>query len=386
MWRIVSTWIAIAFLGFAGGCATITTGTSQSISVNSDPTDADCTLTRDGQTLGTVKTPGTVTVKRDAKTIHVICKKEAYDDGKVVMNAKFESASALNFVAGGLVGVMVDAASGANNRYEGYVMVQLAALSPADQAAVAAARSKAPPAAPAATAVSPPLGAGVYDGDYQGGVELAQIDLQQRVLHRRQFDIHVVGGVGTGTAKHPLCDQAGEVKLTVDAAGVVNGTANTQNTTGCTQRMSTLEGRVEGDKMRLSVLVARRREPVDFSLSRTLGGAPVSAVAPPSPGGLDGDYSGGVEVGPGDLRQIWIRVQGGKATGTSRLAVCPRSGGIALTVDPSGTVSGEADLLKSSCDPRKVQVTGRIAGNSLVLTLVFDDGSKSREFTFARQR
>ena len=44
--------------GLASGCATIATGGSQAIHIQSQPADAQCTLTREGQTLGSLVTPG----------------------------------------------------------------------------------------------------------------------------------------------------------------------------------------------------------------------------------------------------------------------------------------------------------------------------------------
>jgi len=141
-------------LGMASalGCATITTGTTQPINFDSEPQQAECTLTREGVTLGTVTTPAPLTIKRHASTIHVVCRKAGYEEGRVVMNSRFETASAGNFLVGGIIGVMVDGSSGANSRYESNVMVRLTPMSPADTAA-AAARSKIEPPPPP---VAPP--------------------------------------------------------------------------------------------------------------------------------------------------------------------------------------------------------------------------------------
>lgn len=138
-----------------GGCATITTGTTQPVNVDSEPQQAECTLTREGVTLGTVTTPAPLAIKRHASTIHVVCRKAGYEEGRVVMNSRFETASAGNFLVGGIIGVMVDASSGANSRYESNVMVRLTPMSPAD-AAAAAARTQAPPPVAVASASSAP--------------------------------------------------------------------------------------------------------------------------------------------------------------------------------------------------------------------------------------
>ena len=95
--------LAIVCLGLgAGACATITNGTTQGINVDSDPTGAECILMRGGAQLSAVTTPAPVTVKRDAQTIHVRCKKEGYEEALVVMNSRYETASAGNILLGGL--------------------------------------------------------------------------------------------------------------------------------------------------------------------------------------------------------------------------------------------------------------------------------------------
>lgn len=138
------------------GCATITTGTTQPINFDSDPQQAECTVTRGGETLGTVTTPAPLTIKRHASTIQVVCRKAGYEDGRIVMNSRFETASAGNFLVGGIIGVMVDASSGANSRYDSNVMVRLTPMSPADAAAVAAAAKAAPPPPPSPVPAPPP--------------------------------------------------------------------------------------------------------------------------------------------------------------------------------------------------------------------------------------
>jgi hypothetical protein len=153
----------LTLLGAAGGCASITNGTSQSINVNSDPGEADCTLTRDGRELATVKTPAPVKVKRESRTIHVLCKKEGFRDGETSMDARFETATLGNLILGGVVGLAVDAASGAYQRYDGFVMVHLTPLSPT-AAATQPAPAPATPASPAAAAASRPVASTASEG------------------------------------------------------------------------------------------------------------------------------------------------------------------------------------------------------------------------------
>ncbi len=253
----------------AAGCATVTSGTTQQINIDSEPQAADCTLTREGVTLGSVTTPAPITIKRHASTIHVVCKRAGYEDGRVVMNSRFETASAGNFVLGGIIGVIVDSSTGANSRYETNVLVRLEALSAADQKIQAAAAAAKPQLAAAPAPPAPAVqSGGPFDGDYDGGVELTQEGFGRYSSHLRRFDVLVKDGVGTGTAKHPQCSNPGKVDLKIDASGQIKGTANVLSTATCNARTGQLEGRMEGDRMRLTIRFQNEPEPVAFVLAR----------------------------------------------------------------------------------------------------------------------
>ena len=266
--RIASATALLGAAWLVAGCATVTTGTTQQINIDSEPQAADCTLVREGVTLGSVTTPAPITIKRHASTIQVVCKKAGYEDGRVIMNSRFETASAGNFVLGGIIGVMVDSSTGANSRYEANVLVRLTSLSPADQKIQAAAAAAKPqPATPALPAPAAPTG-GPFDGDYDGGVELAQEGFGRYSAHIRRFDVLVKDGVGSGTAKHPQCSNPGRVDLKIDASGQIKGSANVLSTATCNARTGQLEGRMEGDRMRLTIKFQNEPEPVAFVLAR----------------------------------------------------------------------------------------------------------------------
>jgi hypothetical protein len=363
----------------AAGCASITTGTTQTIDLSSSPDAAACTLTRAGTTLGTVTTPGRLSIKRGRDPITVDCTKEGYEDARTIMNAQAEKATYGNALVGGFIGMAIDNSTGANSRYDPSVAIELTPLSAADQAAKAAARKEAAVKVATAPAANGPTGP--YDGNYTGQVDVLQTNIEPNVPHLRAFAVRVVNGVGTGTVKHALCDEPGEVFFLVEPSGVVRGKANTRNTTGCTDRIAMLEGRVDGDVMRLTLRLINNPQLV---LARAADAAPVPRAAS---GSFDGEYKAGLEVAQGDLRQLWIRVRGTKATGTSRVALCPTPGAVSLNVDPSGAISGEADLQTSaSCMPRKASLSGHAEGPRLLMTASFADGSKPQDFTFSRER
>jgi len=100
------------------GCATIVSGTTQDININTPGhPGAQCILT--SQAIGSVKvrTPATAKLQRSRNQIKVSCSKGCYR-GNAIIPSYVEAMAAGNIILGGLVGAGIDAASGALNRYE----------------------------------------------------------------------------------------------------------------------------------------------------------------------------------------------------------------------------------------------------------------------------
>jgi hypothetical protein len=118
--------VAFAALGAAlSGCATIVEGTTQSVSVNTTPEQgAACTLTN-SQGTWYVTSPGSTTVHKTKTDMDVTCQKDGYQSGHVVAVSHFGGTTFANVIAGGVVGVGVDAASGANYSYDSPINVAL---------------------------------------------------------------------------------------------------------------------------------------------------------------------------------------------------------------------------------------------------------------------
>lgn len=252
-----------AILG--GGCATIATGgAKQSISIESEPAGADCTLTRGSEELGKVKTPGAITIGRSPSDAEVACVKEGYHEGRVQMSSRPEPGSAFgNFILGGAIGVLVDMETGADHRYASSVMVWLAPLSPAEQVAEseakAAAKSEAKASDPLPVAASPPPPGppGPYDGNYGGTVELKRGDF-------RHIDVLVVSGHGTGTASFVYCPAPGEVELSIAPSGKISGTADLPSGPSCQALKQSVAGHVEGGRLLITLQQSTR----EFSLAQ----------------------------------------------------------------------------------------------------------------------
>ena len=124
----------------ASGCATLVgDGSSQQISVMSNPDGATCVFYRQGRPIGTVVTPGNITVKRTKHDIDIKCDKPGY------AQASYFNKSGLSSMVGGNIAAdliltagissIVDSASGADNEYTSNVMVGLTPISMTQPAA-----------------------------------------------------------------------------------------------------------------------------------------------------------------------------------------------------------------------------------------------------------
>ena len=118
MHRIINFAAAMVAASLLGACATVTGGTTQNMTVDSDPQGAICTLTRAGQTIGVVNpSPGTVRIDKSKNAIAVSCRKPGYQDSVESIDSEFTGATFGNILIGGLIGVAIDASTGANNLY-----------------------------------------------------------------------------------------------------------------------------------------------------------------------------------------------------------------------------------------------------------------------------
>lgn len=127
LWRNVWNFTFVGFSLLAlGGCATIIKGHNQTLSVFTNPSGATCTLTRDSETVGVANpTPASVVLDRSVDTANVICKKDGYFDEMSTLSSSFHGMTFGNVLLGGLIGVAVDAASGAMYEYPESITISL---------------------------------------------------------------------------------------------------------------------------------------------------------------------------------------------------------------------------------------------------------------------
>jgi hypothetical protein len=81
---------------------------------------------RTGAHLGTVATtPGSVRLDKSKNDITVSCSKDGYQSASVSESPKFVGTTFGNIIAGGVIGVAVDAATGANYEYPSEVRLDM---------------------------------------------------------------------------------------------------------------------------------------------------------------------------------------------------------------------------------------------------------------------
>lgn len=99
------------------GCATITKGTTQTIAIDTPGVPgATCTIQTPSGPRGVV-TPGNVALDKQSAALPITCTKECYLMGSSMIPSNTESMAAGNVLLGGVIGLGVDAATGAMNKY-----------------------------------------------------------------------------------------------------------------------------------------------------------------------------------------------------------------------------------------------------------------------------
>lgn len=107
-------------------CATIVEGTDQTVAVITDPAGGTCTLSRGGTTVATVnQAPGSVVLEKSKDNVLIACTMEGHESGAATLSSSFQGMTFGNLLFGGLIGVAVDAGSGAMHEYASSVTVIL---------------------------------------------------------------------------------------------------------------------------------------------------------------------------------------------------------------------------------------------------------------------
>jgi hypothetical protein len=121
----------LGLLAALGACASIGSGTSQQIVVNTDPPGAMCGLYREGFRIAAVTpTPGAATVQKTKHDITIICLLPGHQQAELRNNSGAEAMTFGNLIIGGGIGWAIDSASGADNKYDSPVNIRLLPLQP----------------------------------------------------------------------------------------------------------------------------------------------------------------------------------------------------------------------------------------------------------------
>jgi len=150
----IASLAALAALGIAvSGCASIVEGTTQNFAVNTTPKGgAKCTLTNSEGTWY-VTTPGSAQVHKTKHDLDITCALDGYKTAHQTISPHFNGATVGNVIAGGIIGIGIDAATGANFNYPGDTTL---AMEPLDGPVPAADTAAAPATVTAPETVAKP--------------------------------------------------------------------------------------------------------------------------------------------------------------------------------------------------------------------------------------
>ena len=122
--------VTIAAAIAVAGCATVFEGTSQEVTVNTNPAGASCVFERQGTVVANIpRTPAATMVRKTKYDLMIKCDKPGYEQASYLNHSGVTAAIAGNVAADVLltagISSIVDSASGADNQYDSVVNVTL---------------------------------------------------------------------------------------------------------------------------------------------------------------------------------------------------------------------------------------------------------------------
>jgi hypothetical protein len=139
--KIISTAGLCALCVGLSGCASITEGTSQDISVVTNPAGASCVFERQGMNIGTIaSTPATLNVPKRKYDITIKCNKPGFQEASYLNHSGVTAVIAANvatdlLLTAGLSSI-IDSSTGADNKYDSAVNITLIPIQATAAAAV----------------------------------------------------------------------------------------------------------------------------------------------------------------------------------------------------------------------------------------------------------
>jgi len=117
---------AVAALGVAvSGCASVIKGTTQSVAITTPPTTGARCILSSKEGNWEVMSPGVAKVSKSKEDIQVTCTKVGWQNATATIPSNFQGWTLGNLILGGVIGVGVDAATGAINEYPGAFQVPM---------------------------------------------------------------------------------------------------------------------------------------------------------------------------------------------------------------------------------------------------------------------
>ena len=119
-------WMIAHVLVVLSGCATLSHGTTQQISIATEPPGASCTLTRQGLSVARIDpTPGIALVERGESDLLATCSKPGYETGHHSLPSDVSVMTLGNALFGGVIGSFIDRSNGARYVYPDAVSLVL---------------------------------------------------------------------------------------------------------------------------------------------------------------------------------------------------------------------------------------------------------------------
>lgn len=127
--RPVATFAITLVLFLFGGCASVIEGGDQVINISvagcEDHVDVTCTATND-EGASKLIPPASVSVDKDKDELTVTCEsKDGMAKGEFTVESTYEAWNAGNILLGGVIGIGVDAATGAMWKYPDTIVVPM---------------------------------------------------------------------------------------------------------------------------------------------------------------------------------------------------------------------------------------------------------------------
>ncbi|MBX9947177.1 MAG: hypothetical protein K2Y40_24100 [Reyranella sp.] len=269
---------------------------------------------------------------RHKDNIVVSCTRDGYETSNEVLIASFTGATFGNLLVGGFVGVVIDASSGANNKYPEQVVIVMTPSIFSDAVARDA----------------------YYDG------------VKSRLSATADAEIRRITTNCSSTGKE-LCQ--------IEARQI--GEARDQALAGIDSKR--LAARIGPGASAATAVTEPRRPAESEARARAVVAAPpvataatTTAAAPAGP--FDGNYSGPfvfvggqASFGAAFGRSVSVRVLDGNGTGTLNTPHCG-SAPVSLTISPAGDITGQVSGFDLECSRLSQSIQGRATGGQLEIT------------------